>query len=150
MRMSSCRTKPDIPAVPRTLRALSFESFPLSRGSPATSMTVAQTWCEVCTPSVIPSRGRKCARCCVSHACLRLRRESDDYSRSREIAISRYKKMSAMVEGWYRRTLGSHSRRVFSSECSRPDRILSNQHWIRFTIIGQIKLVIRGPYSVLN
>jgi len=66
------------------------------------------------------------------------------------IAISRYKKMSAMVEGWYRRTVGPHSRRAFSSECSRPDCILSNQHWIRFTIIEQIKLVIRGPHSMLN
>lgn len=72
------------------------------------------------THALASRRGRKRAGCCVSHACLRLRRESDDYSRSREIAISRYKKMSAMVEGWYRRTLGPHSCRAFSSECSCP------------------------------
>lgn len=40
----SLRTKPDIPAAPRTLACIVLH-FPLSRGSSTTSMTVAQDPC---------------------------------------------------------------------------------------------------------
>lgn len=74
----------------------------------------------------------KCARICastlnrlasinaresLSHACLRLRGKGDNYSRSREIAIPRYKEMNAMIKGRYRHAflaVDEHFKRILN------------------------------------
>lgn len=96
------RTKPDILAAPlcsySSKRALSFRNFLLSRGSSATSMKV-HTHMRIYAESPLAS---KRAREILSHACLRLRCEGDNYSWSMKIAIPQYKEMNAMVETRYR------------------------------------------------
>lgn len=114
MRTSSSRTKPDIPAAPLA----SFESFPLSRGSSATSMTVAPVCAGLRSLHLVAGVSARDAAWVTrawGYGAKATIIHGQGRSRSHDI-----KKMSAMVEGWYRRTLGPHSRRAFSSECSCP------------------------------
>lgn len=93
------RTKPDILAA---LLFVLFEACIVLQEFPS----IAWLLCDINERARIYAESsgeqRINAREILSHACLRLRCESDNYSRSREIAIPRYKETNAM-KGRYRR-----------------------------------------------